>query len=53
MKVFSNNLLQTLCTLLEMGVTEKGEFYNKYIDWGYVNKCGLVPLENIGSACNS
>ena len=53
MKILSNNLLHTLCTLLVMGVTKKGEFYNKYLDWGYVNKCGLVPLENIGSACNS
>ena len=36
-----------------MRVTKKGEFYNKYLDWGYVNKCGEVPLENIGSACSS
>ena len=53
MKILPNNLLQTLCNLLVMRVTKKGEFYNKYLDWGYDNKCGEVPLENIGSACSS
>ena len=30
-----------------------GQFCNKYLDWGCVNKSGKVDLENIGSVCNT
>ena len=37
-KILSNNLLQTLCNLIVRRVTKDGGFYNKYLDWGCVNK---------------
>ena len=37
-KILLNNLLQTLCNLIVRRITKEGEFYNKYLDWGCVNK---------------
>ena len=37
-KILSNNLLQTLCNLVVRRVTKEGGFYNKYLDWGCINK---------------
>ena len=35
MKILLNILLRTLCNLIVRRFTKEGEFYNKYLDWGY------------------
>ena len=37
MKILLNNLLHILWNLIVGRVIKKGEFYNKYLDWGCVN----------------
>ena len=40
MQILLNSLLQTPCNQFVRRVANKGEFYNKYLDWGCFNKWG-------------
>ena len=52
-KIILNNLLQTLCNLIVTRIFKEGEFYNKFLDWGCVNKWGYVDLENVSGVGNT